>query len=325
MKKESLFDFVTLSPMRRLKCRICKWKKIIPICGILCFAISVYVYIVSQTSNSLFNEISEEDKLAIEPLLKDLVFHNHFGYALIGAKPVAVASYFSQEPFANMVFIRKSHVLNFECSWNVLEKYQSKLNSRNFLFLKEKSSVPLGNRDIYVVVIINKSLFLRTVEQHLGLFKKTLGNWVTPVRLLYKISEAKTSLFEVLGCDEGLYGILLGYGRNNALAFKRNLELARAVDPLFREIAYPFTLHLTSPSLHFCSLEEEYMDFQKQLSLFNLHFPLSSFEPPSFEALREDDETVHLRQKYRAAHRTLVDMYGKEDFLRVTLRQFCSP
>lgn len=305
-------------------------RRVAAVLVVLCFVISLYFYTSIFNSNSLFDEVSKEDKLVIEPLLKDLVFNNHFGYVLVGEKPVSVASYFIHEPFTNLLFIQKSNAYNFEHSWKTLEKYRSKLNSRNFVLLKEKSNFfalkdkTSERNDVNVIILINKTLFLHTVEKHLDLFKKTLGDWVTPTSLLTKISEAKTSLFEILRYDEGLYGILLGYGKANALAFKRNLELARIVDPLFREIAFPFTLQLIKPSSHFHSLDEEYVAFQEQLSFSDLHFPLSTFVPPSFEILKDDDETALLKQRYRKAHRQLVKMYSEKDFLRVTLRQFLS-
>jgi hypothetical protein len=305
-----------------------KYMRIGITCGILFFVVGLFFIFPRRNSNSSLDEISQEDRLIIKPLLKDLVFKNHFGYVLLGEKPVSIASYFSQEPFANLLFIRKAHAFNCEHSWKILEKYAPKLNSGNFVFLKKKSNLYISKNqsqntvDVYEIAIINKKLFLQTVKNHLDLFRKTLGDWVTPISLLAQISEAKVSLFEALGYDEGLLGILLGYGKTNALAFKRNMELACVIDPYFREIVQPFTLHFIKPSPHFCSLEEEYAYFQEQLSFFDLRFPLSPFTPPAFRVLRGSEETLRLKYKYRIAHRRLVKMYYGKDFLEITLKQF---
>ncbi len=92
--------------------------------------------------------------------------------------------------------------------------------------------------------------------------------------------------------------------------------------PYFREIVHPFTLYLIKPSSEFNSLEEEYTHLQKQLSFFDLHSPLSPFMPPAFRALKDDEETHRLEDKYRVAHRRLIKMYRGKDFLQVTLKQF---
>lgn len=290
-------------------------------------ALSLFFFIQRHNTDLFIHKISKEEKQVLEPFLKDLVFNNHFGYVLIGEKPISIASYFSQEPFTNLIFYRKTHTFNFEKAWKVFEKYKSELNSRNFLFFIEKSHLPfkdelVENRDIYTIIIINKKVFLSTVEKHLDLFKKSIGDGVTPISLLHQISNAKMGLFEALGCDEGLYGILLGYGRTNALAFKRNLELTRIFDPYFREIISPFTLRSIKPSSLFHSLEEEYASSQKKISFFDLRFPLSPFAPPSFKVINDDDETSDLKQKYRNAHRQLLKMYSGKDFFQITLRQF---
>jgi hypothetical protein len=163
---------------------------------------------------------------------------------------------------------------------------------------------------------------LQTIKEHLDCFREVLGQWVTPEKLILKISESKMSLFEVLNKNEGLFGILLGYGKNNAFAFKRYLELAHIVDPLFSEIA-PFpSLLITKPSFGFSSLEEEYAHLQQQLLFVDLNFPLSVFLPPTFRVLKNDQETSILEQKYRKAHRRLIKMYQEKEFLQATLDQF---
>lgn len=265
-------------------------------------------------------EISKKDQQILEPILKDLVLSNHFGYVLVGEKPVAVASYFSHEPFANLIFYRKAHRFNFLHACKTFEKYKSKLNSGNFLFSIEKTDRHVTDEDVYTITIINKKAFLATVEKNLDLFKDALGDWITPSALLDQMTKAKMDLFDVLRRDEGLYGLLLGYGRTNALAFKRYLELAQSVDPYFREMTSPFTLQSIKPSFPFHSLEEEYASFQKQLSFFGLDFPLSPFTPPQFKALASD-ETSALKEKYLKAHRELLKLYSEEDFFQVTLKQ----
>lgn len=265
-------------------------------------------------------EISKKDQRILEPFLKDLVLNNHFGYVLVGEKPVSVASYFSHEPFANLIFHRKAHRFNFLHACKTFEKHKSKLNSGNFLFSIEKTDRYVTDEDVYTITIINKKVFLATVEKNLDLFKDALGDWITPSALLDQMIKTKIGLFDALKRDEGLYGVLLGYGRTNAIAFKRYLELAQSVDPYFRETIAPFSLRSITPSFPFHSLEEEYASFQMQFSFFDLQLPLSPFTPPQFKALA-NDETSDLKEKYRKAHRELLKIYAEKDFFQVTLEQ----
>ncbi len=314
--------------MSRSKCNKKSRDLSIILTSILFFSV-VFVIFYKLETDSLFNKLSKEDRLAIEPLLKDLVLNNHFGYVLAGEKPVAFTAYFQQMRFENVLFIKNFRSINVEQSWKALEKIRSKLNSENFLLTKKEYNFfdfKGSNQEcvdiVNVITIINKKLFLCTVQEHLACFKKALGDWVTPEKLLLKVSESTISLFEVLDKNEGLFGILLGYGKNNAFAFKRYLELAHCVDPLFYEAAPFCSLQTIKPSLGFSCLEEEYAYFQEQLLLFDLQFPFSVFLPPAFRVLKDDEETSILKEKYRKAHRRLMKTYQGKDFLEVTLKQF---
>lgn len=285
-------------------------------------------YLSKDLSLSLPIEISKEEKLALEPLLKDLVFQNDFGYALVDAKPVSIASYFSLEPFINLLLYKKHCKFNLRQSLQVLQKYQKKLSSNNFLLLINNSYFPkinnleLENNPRHLIELINKRLFIETVEAHLPLFKQVLGKNIIPSCLLDQLIQENKSLFEFLNYDEELYGILLGYGRENTRAFKRNMALIPLFEFYYKDWPAPVSLSPITPSSSFSSLEEEYAYLQKELTFFDLNFPLSPFSPPAFRAFQEKRETQLLKEKYRHAHRQLLKMYSEKDFLNVTLDQF---
>lgn len=271
--------------------------------------------------NSSFKSISEENKRVMTLFFRDLIAKNEFGYVLLGDKPVAIGSYFLTEPLCNLFFFHKHYSFNPQFAWDIFEKSREKFNSKRFILFNEplRNLIKDGNivSSICTFVIINKQCFLKTVAENLDLFQEVLGPEITPEVLLAKVAQKKQSLFEAVGCDQGLYGILLGYGRANALAFKRYHDLGKSVHPHFFGASQLFSLKRIKPSKEFHSLEEEYAYLEDELTTVNLQTPLSPICFPAFRALKTDEEGRNLQKKYGLAHRHLLDIYSKPEFLQI--------
>ena len=201
-----------------------------------------------------------------------------------------------------------------------MEEIQKHLTINNYVFLHEMDMEVEG---IHVISLINKQAFLAKVQEHIDLFKSILGDHVTPECLLEKISAPHASLFKILKCHEGLYGILLGFGKNNSFAFKRRLELAKLVDPLYRDFPVCFSLFFPQHSNEFSSFEDEYSSLQKQLHPFSCENDLSHVVFPYMVAFENDEETIRLKQKYHEERQKIVKIYSKGDFLETTLKHLC--
>lgn len=270
-------------------------------------------------SIGFFNKKENQEKKQIESFLKVLVYQNHFGYTLFGDKPVSIAGYFSQEPFENLIWGRwdRSNLRNL---WGIWEKYQKTLTIKEYVLINE---MDVDVEGIQVISLINKKAFLAKVREHIDLFQSILGNHITPELLLEKVSLPHASLFRLLKCNEGLYGILLGFGKNNAFAFKRRLELAKMVDPLYRDFPIRFSLIFPKSSNEFSSFSEEYENLQTQLVPFPRKNELSHIIFPYMLVLENDNETTQLEKKYREDRKKIVQVYSKGDFLKITLKQLC--
>jgi hypothetical protein len=159
-------------------------------------------------------------------------------------------------------------------------------------------------------------------------FRNVLGAEITAEALLKKLTHPNASLFDILRKNEVLYGILLGYGKDNAIFFKRKLELSRFVDPMYHGLSVhedpyiSYSLIFPRPSYPFSSIEEEYHHLQRQGRFFAWDYRLSFIEPPNFVSVN-NHETQYLKQKYQQLHRKLMRVYSKGDFLPVTLTQLC--
>jgi len=282
---------------------------------LICVITAIFI-----ASIAFLKKTDVEKKKQVESFFKVLVYENHFGYTLFGDKPVSIAGYFTQEPLSNFFWGRSNHS-NLGELWKIWESYQKTLNIKEYIFLNE-ADVDLDN--LRVITLINKKAFLAKVKQHIELFQAVLGNNITPELLLERVSAPHSSLFKHLNCNEGLYGILLGYGRNNAFAFKRSLELAKIVDPVYRDCPIHFSLFFPRPSKGFSSLSEEYESLRTKLFPFTHQHKLSQVLLPQMVVLEDDDETINLRKKYRELHRKIVQTYLNNDFLEITFKQLCS-
>jgi hypothetical protein len=271
------------------------------------------------SSIAFFNKNETQEKKQIESFFKVLVYQNHFGYTLFSDKPVSIAGYFIQEPFENLIWAHWDRS-NLRHLWKVWEKYQKKLTLKEYVLINEPD---VDMEGIQVISLINKKAFLAKVEEHIDLFQSILGKNITPELLLEKVSAPHASLFRLLRCNEGLYGILLGFGKNNAFAFKRNFELKKLVDPIYRDSGIRFSLSFPKPPYEFSSFHEEYENLETKLVPFHGRNKLSPFLFPYMLVLENDDETVHLEKKYHEDHRKIMQAYSNGDFLEITLKQLC--
>lgn len=277
------------------------------------------ILITSIAFIAFFNKKGNQEKKQIESFLKVLIYQNHFGYTLFGNKPVSVAGYFSQEPIENLLWGQwdRSNLRNL---WKIWEKYQKTLTIKEFILLNETDVDVEG---IQVISLINKKAFLAKIREHISLFQSILGTNISAELLLEQVSSPHASLFRLLKCNEGLYGILLGFGKNNSFAFKRRLELAKMVDPLYRDFPIRFSPLFPESSDKFSSFSEEYSSLQAQLFPFHGRNELSHIVFPYMLVLENDEETTYLKKKYRAERQKIVQSYSKGDFLDITLKQLC--
>ncbi|HNA63001.1 MAG TPA: hypothetical protein PKW79_07985 [Rhabdochlamydiaceae bacterium] len=274
----------------------------------------------------LVSELSDEDRKDLGFLFSHLIHENHFGYTLFGDKPVSIAGYFIREPTQHVL---SSYIPSFSVDrlWKVWQKHASKFPLQDYLFLNELCSPKSDN--LRIITIINKSAFLKIVEEHIDDFHKVLGREMTPLKLLEKLSLPEASLFEALHRNEVLYGILLGYGKHNAEFYDRrsllmhNISSLNCYRPVVDSPYESFSLRYPRPSP--CrSIEDEYREMDEKCEGFDLDFKLSPFFSPHFVAMKDTPETQSLKKKYREIHRMLVKKYAEGDFLTITLKQLTS-
>ena len=268
-----------------------------------------------------------EDQKDLGFFFQYLVHDAHFGYVIFGDKPISIAGYFIREPAEHVLSGYIPHIV-IDRLWKVWKKHEHKFKFKKYLLLNEQGSLKSNNHRI--ITIINKKAFLETVRENLVDFQKVLGKNMTPERLLKSLSNPNANLFEALHRNEILYGILLGYGKENAIFYEQRFILMRLADPAY--VFFPVTespyesysIKLPKISPQFGSLKKEYEHVQQQCEFFDLDFKLSRFQSPHFIAIKNSSKTLTLKQKYRKLHRELIKRCAQGDFLTITLEQLCS-
>lgn len=253
----------------------------------------------------------------MEALLQSMIFEQGFGYTLFGNKPVSLAGYSLNPSFDTIFFSKRSSFFPIVEAWSLLEKNVLCHLQGNYILLKQVDRKK--NCSTFQIIIINKSSFLQTVNEHLDLFCKLLEKKIDPKELLDEVILNQKSLWDILKGNQALYGIILGYGEKNSLAFKRRWELGQVFsfnyqNSLSNPPFYP-------PSKGFSSSEEEYRYFEEQHDFFDIRTsPLSPLVPPCFMIMKDIDiETKLLEKKYKKTFKQLIEIYAEGDFWSITL------
>ncbi|MBS0622328.1 MAG: hypothetical protein JSR80_05165 [Verrucomicrobia bacterium] len=183
---------------------------------------------------------------------------------------------------------------------------------------------------------INKKAFLATVQQNLPLFQAVLGPLVTPERLLQECLTPGVNLFKVLHSNKTLFGILLGFGKENSMTHARIEEIEyswvyRTKAPLKPNIIKPLKLldeppfvtwrcssplTLPHPTPGYASLEEEDRVLVNMCSTSSIHHPYAKERRvPLFGCIPYSRETKKLLNRYRAATDKTERLLAEDNFL----------
>lgn len=243
--------------------------------------------------------IPYKDKRQIEYLLREFVVYDAAGYTLFGDKPISFQCVFKPAFKWDIRFLWHTFFpsnLKRYYAWKTWQKYDFFSNQKDFLIWSEPS--PWIENGM-LLIIANKKKTEQIFEEHRQYFA-SLGE--LPSQLAHA-EDVKCLFRQCLQSHEGLLGILLGYGQNNAFLFhQKHLPLlqpifAEELDHLFqnRNTALNFTFGWPS-----VPMEEMLM------------YPTFMVDPKTVE-------TENLRSKYLNSRKSILEYYKGKDFLEATL------
>lgn len=241
-----------------------------------------------------------DDQGILEDFFSDMITSEYFGYVLFGEKPMAAAGFETEfTPEENLSENAKKHH-HVHLGWQTWEKYSSLFPSEKYVLRLSKS--PLS-KDYHWIVLINKETTLLCVQNHLKIFKKLLGDDITPKSVLQSLISSDSIFKDALNQHDVLLGILLGYGKNNSIKFQ---QCHRSI-----ERNAPFK----NKYFHKASVLDAFNNQSRDLIQIAL---------PRFAADLNHPESKSLYQSYLSTQVQLTNIYRERKYLQRTLDQFVS-
>ena len=283
------------------------------------FLILFFVFSQLQSSETFrhhLTKISQQDKNLLTYLFRRLLFQEDFAYCLWGTKPIAIDDGIYRltfwKTFPCPIYSDEGEMCYYNHAILTWRKNKHFFSSDHFILLDEEKDLfpqSIG------IALINKFEFVKTVEEHLSLFKEVLGEEITGELLLNKIETGEASLKKALGYHEGLLGILLGYGKANALFFNEKIKF-------FKILERPTSLHFIYDHQ---SIKAKYEKLNQQLTCFSPFDATPSLvNPLYFAADVNHPETIALQKKYQKERVKITESYSSGNFLEITFAQLIS-
>lgn len=226
-------------------------------------------YLSFAWSHPNIDKIPLEDRVKLERFFEYLLHNSIIGYSLYGEKPVSIETFpvLSKIPLRYGVRIWAKHP-GYSIVWNGIktwQKYSHLFPSRNFVirFITEYSTI----------VLINKNEALKVIEENLDLFQKYSNTKQTSAEFLQEVCYPKEREY-MIRYNLILLGILLGYGRNNSLAFSKR----------------------------------SYVQKLESFKLYNTNDSLNAFMNPGFFMINNgtnEEENEKIKKRFRLAKRNL--------------------
>jgi hypothetical protein len=292
-------------------------------------------------AQELLQKASFEQQWFLANLCKELICESTMGYTLVGDKPISNTTLRGQ--IINRKYFFRTTALP------LIRKYESMLRSTNFVLLLDKNPT-----EIYLY-LVNKKAFLNATRQNIHIFRSILGETTTPTGLLDTIISKKCTIETALKGSHVLFGILFGFGTENAMRFARRQQLEDSEYQLgmppwkeprilssmkledwvlfhmnrkncIEKIGKPAIVQKISPTPPFSSIQEELTGLDKSLSFScdNECPPghLLPIELPGFMGDPDSEETQKMFEKYKIQRTFLTKLIADENFLPKVLEIF---
>jgi hypothetical protein len=248
-----------------------------------------YRYQSRKNIDDKIQRLSLEEKEYLTNFFKYTFFISPFGYTIFGDKPMSFETInMVRKPLVEdgVDYMDIFHIFNrsmLKKCWEVWSKYSDLFPLKRFSIISYQ--FPL-NPDYIEFAIINHENFIKIVSENIDDFHTVLENNLTAQQILEEYIKGKGTVFTTIRNHDGLFGTLLGFGRNNAWEFMRQGGAQKM------EVLFPYP--------------EDYEEAIKVLK------PLCGVIP-------NIEETANLRKSYEAQQKIVNEIYHEKDFLEQVL------
>lgn len=178
----------------------------------LCFSLAFTTVIFGGVVEDGLRQISLSDRINMKFFFDEAIKKDQAAHVL----------YFQNKPACLTGPVLKDKNKNFKetlClkGWIAFKKNEHLFPHPNFIF--NENIYDSANFKVLDIYIINKKSLKRCVEEHLSIFKETLGQEFSAEQFITKLEEG-IPLNVLINKDEMLIGLILGYGEESSQAFK---------------------------------------------------------------------------------------------------------
>ena len=310
-----------------------------------CSCLFLSVALACSLACHALEKLSGKDAAVLDTFFRTLTKQSEAGYVLHGKKPVCSHGFLKKDVLAPETDLHVSSVALKEGA-QVWEKL--KLPQENIIVhIYDWNSHDIVDEYVHMLVI-NKKLFLETVQKNLSLFQYVLGPKVTPENLLKAITSPHNTFATVLKTDKVLIGILLGFGAENSIYHSRleNIEEACVHSPdippfqcrlnLISELKDMYSdillftqsgrwCHAVSdntliPSFGFNTIQEEFCTLGNEIESFSE--TLNNSDPPfCFGRVKNRAETQQFIKELELTQLKIRELTKSPTFLSEVLRE----
>ncbi len=240
--------------------------------------------------------LNSKEKEDFSYFINQAIFFDHFSYTLVGCKPMSMSAVIVEDtedlcPNFRETF-KRPNIQRLRRGFLVWEKYQS-LFPRQTYVLVDYPFFGSGRREI---LLIYPQLCKSVIQENVSDFHEILGKSYTIEDLFWILTHPEHVDFYKMIDRTRLFGILLGFGRNNAYLY----EYCQAGDS--RSI-------LKNPQSE-----------QDCLQMFSNEWPIPGVHLlPGFACDPTSDETKKLQKHYKNARKIVRWTYFLRNKLEVTL------
>ncbi len=233
------------------------------------FLLMVPFFSFSQEVRATIGKIPDHYKEKLEIGLRHALINTEMGSVLHGNKPICSEGIRVKNSLISLYTRNDKDSLYLKSLCEILQSL--KVGYKGNFLIKISEREDFGFHEF---LFINKSAFLRTVNENITLFQYILGPDVTAIKLLNKLLDPKESTHSILKDNCVLIGIVLGFGPQNSLVGSREELLSsnlfyERLEPLLREKNKRSMLQnqKSLPSFGYSSLQEEYTNLKKNFFL----------------------------------------------------------
>lgn len=266
---------------------------------------SVTVNVPNPLGPAFAVTIAQKEKEKLESFFRKVILKDDFGYTLLGEKPVSLSSYREVVfpiSLGQLYSALTPENIEIKNGWKTWLNYSHLFKNSKYSIWSEES--PWIDNGIVILLVNNQSLDT-IINEHADDFKDVLKRNAINVNGLLKEAKTTPLLKGVLMAHEGLIGTVLGYGRNNAWLFEKNLKEKNI--PLSRAWSEEIEQFMCE------RISNKPVLSKKIISISNYLFY------PQFQADPTSLETKKLKEEYLFTRKLIIDYYEGKDFLETTL------